>query len=117
MENRVVTTRNINIQLNNARKRSRKTFYELKEKNETSVPIEIEPPTIENCEKEGSIRQWKKSTTLIVGDSMLAGIEEVGVYPETGVKVRIFPCATAHDMYDYLKPLLKKNLCNPTNKS
>ena len=86
MENRVVTTRNINIQLNNARKRSRKTFYELKEKNETSVPTEIEPPTIENCEKEGSIRQWKKSTTLIVGDSMLAGIEEVGVYPETGVK-------------------------------
>ena len=46
----------------------------------------LENPTIENCEKEGSIRQWKEGAALIVGDSVLAGIEEIEVYPEIGVK-------------------------------
>ena len=45
-------------------------------KNGKSVPLETEYPTIENSEKVSSIREWKKGTTLIVGESMLAEIEE-----------------------------------------
>ena len=65
--------------------------------------------TIENVEKVSSIRQWKRGTTLIVGDSMLAGIEQKRISGNRNIKVHIFPSATTHDMYDYLKPLLKKN--------
>ena len=65
--------------------------------------------TIENVEKISSIRQWKRGTTLTVGDSMLAGIEQKCIARNRNVKVRIFPGATTHDLYDYLKPLLKKN--------
>ena len=57
-------------------------------------------------------RQWKKGTTLIVVDSKLAGIEERRISRNRSVKVRILPGATTHDMYDYLKPLLKKNPYN-----
>ena len=55
------------------------------------------------------IRQWKKGTTFIVVDSILAEIEEKSITGNRSVKVRIFPGATTHDMYDYLKPLLEKN--------
>ena len=49
---------------------------------------------------------WKPGTTLIVGDSMLNGVEErkMPIY----VKVRNFPRSTIRDMYDYVKPLLRK---------
>ena len=40
---------------------------------------------------------------------MLAGIEQKRISRNRNVKVRIFPGATTHDMYDYLKPLLTKN--------
>ena len=66
----------INIQLNAVGKESRKRFYESKEKNEKRVHTETEYLTTENVEKVNLIRQWKKGTTLIVGDSMLAGIEQ-----------------------------------------
>ena len=39
---------------------------------------------------------------------MLAGIEQKRISGNRSVKVRIFPSATTHDMYDYVKPLLKK---------
>ena len=66
-------------------------------------------PTIENVTKVTSIRQWKKGTTLIVGDSMLTGIEEKRISENGSVNVRVFRSATTKDMYYYLKPLLKKN--------
>ena len=47
-----------------------------KKKNGKSVPIETEYRTIHNSEKVSSIREWKKGTTLIVDESMLAEIEE-----------------------------------------
>ena len=40
---------------------------------------------------------------------MLAGIEEKRLSGNRSVKVRIFPSALTHDMYDYLNPLLEKN--------
>ena len=69
--------------------------------------VETEYPAIENAGS-SSIRQWKKGATLIVGDSMLAGMEEKRKTGNRSVKVRIFPGATTHDIYDYLKSLLKK---------
>ena len=65
--------------------------------------------TIKNVEKVSSIRQWKRGTTLTIGDSMLAGIEQKRISGNRNVKVRIFPGFTTHHMYNYLKPLLKKN--------
>ena len=83
--------------------------FESKEKNEKRVPTETEYLTIENVEKLSLIKQWKRGKTFIVGDSMLAGIEQKRIFGNRNVKVCIFPRATTHDMYDYLKRLLKKN--------
>ena len=49
---------------------------------------------------------WPHGTTLIVGDSMLGGIEESRMGPRR--KVRSFPGATIADMHQYLVPLLRK---------
>ena len=50
---------------------------------------------------------FPKGTCLIVGDSMLAGIDQnclkIGNYQ---VKVRFFAGARTDDIYDYVKPLL-----------
>ena len=83
-------------------------FMNSNEKNEKSVPIEADYPTNENA---GSslIRQWKKGTTLTVGDLTLARNEEKRTFGNRSVKIRIFPTAKTHDMYDYLKPLLEKS--------
>ena len=35
--------------------------------------------------------------------------QEKRISGNSSVKVRIFPGVTNHDLYDYLKPLLKKN--------
>ena len=107
MEKSALITEKINIQLEDVTKESRQRFYESKEKNGKTVPIETEYPIIE-CAGSSSIRQWKKGTTLIVSDSMLAGIEEKRISGNSSVKVRIFPGATSHDMYNYVKPLLKR---------
>ena len=107
MEKSALITEKINIQLEDVRKESRQRFYESKEKNGKTVPIETEYPIIESAGS-SSIRQWKKGTTLIVSDSMLAGIEEKRISGNSSVKVRIFPGATSHDMYNYVKPLLKR---------
>ena len=84
-------------------------FLNQKEKNEKWVLTETEYMTIENVETVSSIRQWKKAPTLIVDDLMLRAIEEKRISGNRSVKVRIFPEAITHDMYDYLKPFLKKN--------
>ena len=52
--------------------------------------------------------KWRKNTVLIVGDSMLSNINERTLSRKYTIKVRSFPGATVSDMFDYLKPLLKK---------
>ena len=49
---------------------------------------------------------WRPGTILIVGDSMLNGVEERKM--PSNVKVRNFPGSTVKDMHDYVKPLLRK---------
>ena len=74
-EKSALTTEKLNIHLNDVIKESRKRFHESKKKEEERVSAETEYLTIENVQKVSSIRQWKKDTTLIVGDSTLAEIE------------------------------------------
>ena len=54
---------------------------------------------------------WSKGTTLITGSSIISGIEENRL-KKYKAKVRSFPGAKINDMYDYLKPLLKKKPSN-----
>ena len=62
-----------------------------------------------NAENGSFIKQKKKSTTFLVSDPMLAGIEQNRISGSNSVNVRMFPGATHHDMYDYLKLIIKKN--------
>ena len=52
---------------------------------------------------------WKKGTTLVVGDSMLYGIDETRL---RSTKVSIFPGSTIKDMHFNIYPVLHKD---PTN--
>ena len=53
--------------------------------------------------------KWRKNTTLIVGESIISGIDQQRLSVKGRIiKVRSFPRATINDMYDYIKPLLKK---------
>ena len=57
----------------------------------------------------GIHHKWSKNTTLIVCDSIVSSIEENKISRQwRKVKVKSFPGATIEDMYDYIKPLLKK---------
>ena len=58
-----------------------------------------------------NLHKWDINTTLLVGDSMLSGIEERRISKrDRKVKVKNFRGATIDDMYDYIKPLLKNVL-------
>ena len=51
---------------------------------------------------------WKKGTTLIMGDSIVAGLREYKMSNRKSVKVRSFPGARINDMFYYAVPLLRK---------
>ena len=53
------------------------------------------------------VKEWPTGTVLIVGDSMIGGVDERKLqdYP---VKVRSFGGAYVDDLHDYMAPLLKK---------
>ena len=56
-----------------------------------------------------NLHKWDRNTTLIVGDSLFSGTEERRISKrDREVKIKNFPGATIDDMYDYIKPLLKK---------
>ena len=60
-------------------------------------------------EKLQNLHKLDRNTTLIVGDCMFSGIEERRISKsDRKVKVKNFPGATIDDMYDYIKPLLRK---------
>ena len=57
------------------------------------------------------ITPWPANTTLITGSSIISGIEESKL-KKYKAKVRVFPGALIDDMYDNLKPLLKRKPSN-----
>ena len=85
----------------------------MSQRKEMKPTDETEYLTIENVEKVISVRQWKKGTIVIAGDSILTGIEQKRTSGNRSIKVGNFPATTTHDMYDYLKPLLKKESRQP----
>ena len=86
----------IENRLTEFRKKQEEKFTKIKEPH-------VSPNSIENLHK------WDRNTTLIVGDSMLSGIEERTIPKrDRKVKVKNFPGATIDDMHDYIKPVLKK---------
>ena len=54
------------------------------------------------------VHKWPKNKILIVGDSIINGIEESRIKKKIPVEVRLYQDAKISDMYDYLTPLLKK---------
>ena len=53
------------------------------------------------------VKAWPQGTVLIIGDSMIGGIEERKL-KKYRAKVRTNPGACVDDIYDYIAPLLKK---------
>ena len=53
------------------------------------------------------MKPWPPNTTLIIGDSILSGVEE-GWLKKYNAKVRVNPEAQVEDLYDYMAPLLRK---------
>ena len=49
---------------------------------------------------------WEDNTTLIIGDSMIYGLEEEKMKRKT--KIQMFRGSTIDDMYHYITPLLQK---------
>ena len=57
--------------------------------------------------------KWSKNTKLIVGDSIVSGIEENRILCQLRkVIVKSFPGATIGDMYDYIKLVFKNDSLN-----
>ena len=56
--------------------------------------------------------QWKKGTTLIVGDSILAGLREAKLSRSKRIKVRYFPVGKTEDLQYHLISYLKKESDN-----
>ena len=52
--------------------------------------------------------EWRKGTTLILGDSTISGLIEKKMSRNRKIKVRYFPGAKIKDMYHYAIPLLEK---------
>ena len=50
----------------------------------------------------------EKGTTLVIGDSMLAGLREAKLSRDKKIKVRFFPGAKTDDLQYHLIPYLKK---------
>ena len=52
--------------------------------------------------------EWRKGTTLILGDSTISGLLEKKMSRNRKIKVRYFPGAKMKDNYYYAIPLLEK---------
>ena len=99
----------MNNQLHDIRKRYHSNYNKSKTSEmQAEEVVQDESTGTTTDEKPEQPKPWKPNTTLIVGDSMVAGLNQQRMSVNQQVKVRSFPGATTHDMKDYLKPLLKK---------
>ena len=90
-----------------------KEIRHIKHQNYTNNKYPLQAPSTQSSEIKHPVdnvtHKWSKNTTLIVGDSMISGIDETMISRKGRiVKVRPFSGATIEDMYDYLKPMLRK---------
>ena len=61
-----------------------------------------------------NLDQWKKGTTIVVGDWMLTGLREAKLSRIKRIKVRYFPGGKTEDLQYHLVPYLKKETDNVT---
>ena len=90
-----------------------KKIRQIKHQNYTNSKYPPKEQSTKSSEEKHPIgnvtHKWSKNTTLIVGDSIITGVDERMISRKGRVvKVRYFSGATIEDMYDYLKPILKK---------
>ena len=80
------------------------------EKPLEKTPISLTPVTQEgNLPSNDTLKKWPEGTICIVGEFILNGIDGSLLSQKRLVIVRQFPGATTTDMYDHLKPSLKKH--------
>ena len=88
----------INGQLNEIRKNYRQKYKTRRDNEHTAgntVPLDK--------------HKWPPNTCLIVGDSILSGLQENRMSKRSLVKVRVFKGSRVADFYHYLEPLLQKS--------
>ena len=74
------------------------------------TPISVTPVTEEDhLPSKDTPNKWAEGTFRIAGDSISYGIDGSLLSQKRFVKVRQFSGATITDMYDYLKPILKRH--------
>lgn len=55
------------------------------------------------------IPKWKHGTVCILGDSILCNLDEKRLGRDSNVKVRCYPGGTVEDLFDHVKPILKRS--------
>ena len=104
MDNDVERVRKNAINVENQLKEIRKSLHQRYQNGQRK-------PNNQNqleCKVENNSK-WRKNTVLIVGDSMISGIDQQRLSIKGGiVKVRLFSGATINDMYACINPLLTK---------
>ena len=80
-----------------------------KYENTTMQKLTTQQKKTEEENKNGIKHSWPKGTCVVIGDSMVVGIDERKMLSKRLKKVRSFPGATCSDMYHYLVPILEKN--------
>ena len=92
---------NINKQLTEIRHNKHKIYLQSKnlERNRNQT----------NNEERQDVHQWPRGTVAIIGDSMVSGLkQELLSNKKHQVKVRCCRGTTVEDMFDYVKPILKR---------
>ena len=103
----------LNDQLCKVRNEYKERFYNSKVNKKSVISSsrndEFDKSDIKSNQVDVSRTKWNKNTMLVVGDSILYGIEEKRLSSKVQVKVRSFPGATIEDMHSYLLPLIDKS--------
>ena len=90
--------------------KSKRNKDAIPEKPLEKTPISVNPLTQEdNLPSNDTQNKWPEGTICIAGDSILNGIDGSLLSQKRLVKVRQFPGATITDLYDCLKPILKRH--------
>ena len=107
----------ISDQLKNIRAEHHSKYLKRKRNKDTNpekplekTPISVTPVTQEdNLPSNDTPSKWPEGTICIAGDSILNGIDGSLLSQKRLEKVRQFPAAIITDMYNYLKPILKRH--------
>ena len=78
-----------------------------KYENTTAQKLAAQQKKTEEGNKNGIKHRWSRGTCVVIGDSMVAGIDEHKMTSKRLIKVRSFPRATSSDMYHYFVPILE----------